>query len=204
MPRGSLGDVLHCNKGCGFLYWPARFKVVLDAADALAYLHHDCVPPIVLRDVKSNNNLLNEELGAKISDFGVAKVVRGSDKGCVECMSVIAGSYGYIAPEYAYTLHVNEKSDIYSFGVVMLELVTGRRGVEVAFGEKDLVSWVSSVLHNNGADKVIDPNLDSSFREHMNKVLDIALLCIALIPANRLSMRTIVKLLQESNVKWKY
>ncbi|CAH9116660.1 unnamed protein product [Cuscuta europaea] len=194
MPRGSLGDLLHCRKGVGMLNWPTRFKVVCDAANGLSYLHHDCLPPIVHRDIKSNNILLNDDFGAKISDFGVAKVVR-----CAESMSVIAGSYGYIAPEYAYTLHVNEKSDIYSFGVVMLELVTGRRAVEAAFGEKDLVSWVTSNVNNNGLDKVIDPNMDSCFKEHICKVLDIALLCVSTVPLNRPSMRNVVKLLRESH-----
>ncbi|CAH9099214.1 unnamed protein product [Cuscuta epithymum] len=194
MPRGSLGDLLHCRKGAGLLNWPTRFKIVCDAADGLSYLHHDCLPPIVHRDIKSNNILLNDEFGAKIADFGVAKIVR-----CAESMSVIAGSYGYIAPEYAYTLHVNEKSDIYSFGVVMLELVTGRRAVEAAFGEKDLVSWVTSNLNNNGLDEVIDPNMDSSFKEHICKVLDIALLCVSSVPLNRPSMRNVVKLLRESH-----
>lgn len=97
MPNGSLGDLLHSCKG-GSLDWPARFKIACDAAEGLSYLHHDCVPPIVHRDVKSNNILLNEQFGAKISDFGVAKIVQRTNKGCAESMSVIAGSYGYIAP----------------------------------------------------------------------------------------------------------
>ncbi|XP_019159489.1 PREDICTED: receptor-like protein kinase HSL1 isoform X2 [Ipomoea nil] len=198
MPNGSLGDLLHSCKG-GSLDWPARFKIACDAAEGLSYLHHDCVPPIVHRDVKSNNILLNEHFGAKISDFGVAKVVQRTNKGYAESMSVIAGSYGYIAPEYAYTLHVNEKSDIYSFGVVMLELVTGRRPVDPEFGEKDLASWACSTVDKKGVDEVIDPRLDSSFREHICKVLDIALLCISHTPVNRPSMRRVVKLLQESD-----
>jgi hypothetical protein len=96
MPNGSLGDLLHGSKG-GSLDWPTRYRIALDAAEGLSYLHHDCVPPIVHRDVKSNNILLDAEFGARVADFGVAKVVQGVNKG-MESMSVIAGSCGYIAP----------------------------------------------------------------------------------------------------------
>ncbi|XP_037493783.1 leucine-rich repeat receptor-like serine/threonine-protein kinase BAM1 [Jatropha curcas] len=99
MRNGSLGEALHGKKGA-FLTWN-------------------------LRDVKSNNILLNSSFEAHVADFGLAKFLR--DGGSSECMSAIAGSYGYIAPEYAYTLKVDEKSDVYSFGVVLLELLTGRR-----------------------------------------------------------------------------
>ncbi|XP_059281964.1 receptor-like protein kinase HSL1 [Lycium ferocissimum] len=197
MPNGSLGDLLHSCKA-KLLDWPLRFKIALDAAEGISYLHHDCVPPIVHRDVKSNNILLDDKFGAKISDFGVAKIVNSASNGGVESMSVIAGSCGYIAPEYAYTLHVNEKSDIYSFGVVILELVTGRRPVGPEFGEKDLATWVLTTLNEKGVDQLLDPNLNSSFKEHICKVLDIGLCCLNHIPANRPSMRRVVKMLQES------
>ncbi|CAL5403748.1 unnamed protein product [Camellia sinensis] len=196
MPNGSLGDLLHSSKG-GSLDWPARFRIALDAAGGLSYLHHDCVPPIVHRDVKSNNILLDAELGARISDFGVAKIVKTVNKGA-ESMSAIAGSCGYIAPEYAYTLRVNEKSDIYSFGVVILELVTGRRPIDPDFGEKDLVTWACNNLEQKGIDHVIDPNLDSTFKEQICRVLDIAFLCVSSLPINRPSMREVVKMLQEA------
>ncbi|KAL2496839.1 Receptor-like protein kinase HSL1 [Forsythia ovata] len=194
MPNGSLGDLLHINKS-KLLNWPTRFKIVLDAAEGLSYLHHDCVPSIVHRDVKSNNILLDEDFGAKISDFGVAKIVKTVNRG-VESMSVIAGSCGYIAPEYAYTLRVNEKSDIYSFGVVILELVTGRTPTDPDFGEKDLAMWVYTTLDQKGIDNVVDPSLNSGFKEHICRVLDIGLLCTSSLPINRPSMRRVVKMLQ--------
>ncbi|KAI3457188.1 hypothetical protein Pfo_013851 [Paulownia fortunei] len=196
MPNGSLGDLLHSNKS-KLLDWPTRFKIALDAAEGLSYLHHDSVPPIVHRDVKSNNILLDEYFGAKISDFGVAKVVKAVNKG-VESMSVIAGSCGYIAPEYAYTLRVNEKSDIYSFGVVILELVTRKLPIDPEFGEKDLATWVRTTLDREGINHVLDPDLDSRFKEHICKVLDIGLLCTSSLPMNRPSMRRVVNMLQES------
>ncbi|KAK4342314.1 hypothetical protein RND71_038130 [Anisodus tanguticus] len=99
---------------------------------------------------------------------------------------------------YAYTLHVNEKSDIYSFGVVILELVTGRRLVGPEFGEKDLATWVHTTLNEKGVDQLLDPNLNSSFKEHICKVLDVGLRCLNHIPSNRPSMRRVVKMLQES------
>ncbi|XP_059670553.1 receptor-like protein kinase HSL1 [Cornus florida] len=195
MPNGSLGDLLHSSKS-GLLDWPTRYKIALDAAEGLSYLHHDCVPAIVHRDVKSNNILLDGDYGARVADFGVAKVVDASGKG-PKSMSVIAGSCGYIAPEYAYTLRVNEKSDIYSFGVVILELVTGRLPVDPEFGEKDLVKWVCTTLDQKGIDHIIDPKLDGCFKEEICKVLNIGLLCTSPLPINRPTMRRVVKMLQE-------
>ncbi|CAO2842892.1 unnamed protein product [Amaranthus hypochondriacus] len=195
MPNGSLGDLLHSPKG-GLLDWPTRYKIALDAAEGLSYLHHDCVPAIVHRDVKSNNILLDGEYGAKVADFGVAKVVDAIGKGN-KSMSVIAGSCGYIAPEYAYTLRVNEKSDTYSFGVVILELVTGKRPVDPEYGEKDLVKWVCTTMDQKGVDSVIDPKLDTCFKEEILKVLNIGLLCTSPLPINRPSMRRVVKTLHE-------
>ncbi|PWA96056.1 Leucine-rich repeat-containing protein [Artemisia annua] len=195
MPNGSLGDLLHSSKS-GLLDWPTRYKIAVDAAEGLAYLHHDCVPAIVHRDVKSNNILLDGDFGARVADFGVAKVVDGNEKGG-NSMSVIAGSCGYIAPEYAYTLRVNEKSDIYSFGVVILELVTGKLPVDPEFGEKDLVKWVCTTLDQKGVDVVLDPKLDSCFKEEICKVLNVGLLCTSPLPINRPSMRRVVKMLQE-------
>ncbi|KAL5054184.1 hypothetical protein RYX36_034866 [Vicia faba] len=199
MQNGSLGDLLHSSKG-GLLEWPTRYKIAVDAADGLSYLHHDCVPPIVHRDVKSNNILLDGDFGARVADFGLAKVVEITGKG-IKSMSIIAGSCGYIAPEYAYTLRVNEKSDIYSFGVVILELVTGRRPVDPEFGEKDLVKWVCTTLDQKGVDHVIDSRLDSCFKEEICKVFNIGLMCTSPLPINRPSMRRVVKMLQEVGIE---
>ncbi|KAL1365197.1 hypothetical protein HN51_013278 [Arachis hypogaea] len=196
MPNGSLGDLLHSSKG-GLLDWPTRYKIAVDAAEGLSYLHHDCVPPIVHRDVKSSNILLDGDYGARVADFGVAKAVETGGKGGTKSMSVIAGSCGYIAPEYAYTLRVNEKSDIYSFGVVILELVTGRRPVDPEFGEKDLVKWVCTTLDQKGVDHLIDSRLDSCFKDEISKVFNIGLMCTSPLPINRPSMRRVVKMLQE-------
>ncbi|KAL3615108.1 Serine/threonine-protein kinase hsl1 [Castilleja foliolosa] len=195
MANGSLGDMLHGTKS-GLLDWPIRFKIALDAADGLSYLHHDCAPPIIHRDVKSNNILLDADFGARVADFGVAKVVDAGEKGN-KSMSIIAGSCGYIAPEYAYTLRVNEKSDIYSFGVVILELVTGKPPIDPEFGEKNLVKWVCATLDQKGIDHVIDPKLDSCFKDEICRVMNVGLLCTSSVPINRPPMRRVVKMMQE-------
>jgi serine/threonine protein kinase len=100
MSNGSLGSLLH-GKGGGFLAWERRYRIALEAARGLCYLHHDCTPMIVHRDVKSNNILLDSGFEAHVADFGLAKFLGGgggAGGGASECMSAIAGSYGYIAP----------------------------------------------------------------------------------------------------------
>ncbi|KAL6655746.1 hypothetical protein ACP70R_006572 [Stipagrostis hirtigluma subsp. patula] len=197
MPNGSLGDLLHSAKCSIILDWPMRYKIAVNAAEGLSYLHHDCVPPIIHRDVKSNNILLDAEYGAKVADFGVAKTLGDGPT----TMSIIAGSCGYIAPEYAYTLHVTEKSDIYSFGVVILELVTGKKPMALELGEKDLVAWVHSNIEQNGPEFVLDQNLAVHFKDEMCKVLNIALRCVSKLPINRPPMRSVVKMLLEVKVE---
>lgn len=100
--------------------------------------------------------------------------------------------------EYAYTLRVNEKSDIYSFGVVILELVTGRPPNDPEFGDRDLTKWVYATVDGRGLDRVIDPKLGSEYKEEIYRVLDVGLLCTSSLPINRPSMRRVVKLLQEA------
>ncbi|XP_010433211.1 PREDICTED: receptor-like protein kinase 5 [Camelina sativa] len=198
MPNGSLADVLHSDrKGRVLLGWSERLRIAVDAAEGLSYLHHDCVPPIVHRDVKSSNILLDGKYRAKVADFGIAKIGQLSGSKTPDAMSGIAGSCGYIAPEYVYTLRVNEKSDIYSFGVVLLELVTGKQPTDPLLGDKDLGKWVCTTLDHCGLEPVIDPKLDIKFKEEISKVIHIALLCTSPLPLNRPSMRKVVIMLQE-------
>ncbi|KAL6339037.1 hypothetical protein AAG906_024188 [Vitis piasezkii] len=212
MENGSLGEVLHGDKGEGLLDWHRRFKIAVGAAQGLAYLHHDCVPAIVHRDVKSYNILLDEEFSPRIADFGLAKTLQREVGEGDGFMSRVAGTYGYIAPEYAYTLKVTEKSDVYSFGVVLMELVTGKRPNDPSFGEnRDIVKWVTEAAlsapegsdGNSGSgcmdlDQLVDPRLNPSTGdyEEIEKVLDVALLCTAAFPVKRPSMRRVVELLK--------
>ncbi|KAJ0470349.1 putative protein kinase RLK-Pelle-LRR-XI-1 family [Helianthus annuus] len=149
MPNGSLGDLLHSTKS-RLHDWPIRYKIAVDVAEGLAYLHHDCVPAIVHRDVKSNNILLDGDFGARVADFGVAKLVNGDEKGGNSvCHCWFVWIHRSRICIYTKEVRINEKCDIYSFGVVILELVTGKRPVDPEYGEKDLVKWVCTTLDKN-------------------------------------------------------
>ncbi|KAK3189111.1 hypothetical protein Dsin_028672 [Dipteronia sinensis] len=200
MPNGSLGEVLHGKRG-GFLKWDTRLKIAIEAAKGLCYLHHDCCPLIIHRDVKSNNILLNSDFEAHVADFGLAKFLF-QDTGNSECMSAIAGSYGYIAPEYAYTLKVDEKSDVYSFGVVLLELITGRRPVG-NFGEDglDIVQWTKMQTNSNkeGVVKILDQRLSNNIPlSEAMQVFFVAMLCVQEQSVERPTMREVVQMLAQA------
>ncbi|KAF3439124.1 hypothetical protein FNV43_RR17399 [Rhamnella rubrinervis] len=217
MKNGSLGDALHGEKSGCPLDWLKRFTIAIGAAHGLAYLHHDCKPAIVHRDVKSNNILLDEEFRARVADFGLAKTLHLDVEVAEEyfAMSRVAGSYGYIAPEYAYTLKVTEKSDVYSFGVVLLELITGRWPNDTSFGDSmDVVKWVTEATlsspkeeEENGVGgcrdlgRIIDPMMSpcGCDYEEIEKVLNVALLCTSSFPNNRPSMRKVVELLVKAH-----
>ncbi|WCJ33296.1 Leucine-rich receptor-like protein kinase family protein [Euphorbia peplus] len=198
MPNGSLGEVIHGKRG-GYLKWETRMKIAIEAAKGLCYLHHDCSPLIIHRDVKSNNILLNSDFEAHVADFGLAKFLQ--DTGTSECMSAIAGSYGYIAPEYAYTLKVDEKSDVYSFGIVLLELITGRRPVG-DFGEEgvDIVQW-TKMQTNSSKEKVIkivDERLEEIPMNEAMQVFFVAMLCVQEQSVERPTMREVVQMLAQA------
>ncbi|KAK1432586.1 hypothetical protein QVD17_09483 [Tagetes erecta] len=199
MPNGSLGEVLHGKKGGCVLKWDTRLKIAIEAAKGLCYLHHDCSPLIIHRDVKSNNILLSSDFEAHVADFGLAKFLQ--DGGASECMSAIAGSYGYIAPEYAYTLKIDEKSDVYSYGVVLLELITGRKPVG-DFGEDglDIVQW--SKMQTNGSKegvaKILDERLKRVPIEEAKQVFFVAMLCVQEHNVERPTMREVVQMLAQA------
>nr|QCS38447.1 THICK TASSEL DWARF1 [Zea mays] len=198
MPNGSLGEMLHGGKG-GHLGWEARARVAAEAARGLCYLHHDCAPRIIHRDVKSNNILLDSAFEAHVADFGLAKFLGGGGA-TSECMSAIAGSYGYIAPEYAYTLRVDEKSDVYSFGVVLLELITGRRPVG-SFGDGvDIVHWVRKVTADAAAAEepvllVADRRLAPEPVPLLADLYRVAMACVEEASTARPTMREVVHML---------
>nr|XP_043634524.1 leucine-rich repeat receptor-like serine/threonine-protein kinase BAM1 [Erigeron canadensis] len=196
MPNGSLGEMLHGKKG-GHLYWDTRYKIAIESAKGLCYLHHDCSPLILHRDVKSNNILLDSNFEAHVADFGLAKFLQ--DSGTSECMSAIAGSYGYIAPEYAYTLKVDEKSDVYSFGVVLLELVTGRKPVGEFGDGVDIVQWVRKLTGGNKehVSKIVDPRLPYAPTHEVMHMFYVAMLCVEEQAVERPTMREVVQILTE-------
>ncbi|XP_047078990.1 MDIS1-interacting receptor like kinase 1-like [Lolium rigidum] len=206
MPNGSLWEALHGGTPetrTMLVDWVSRYDVAAGVAQGLAYLHHDCHPPVLHRDIKSNNILLDADMQARVADFGLARALARSG----ESVSVVAGSYGYIAPEYGYTLKVDQKSDIYSYGVVLMELITGRRAVEAAFGEgQDIVGWVRDKIRSNTVEEHLDPLVGGGcahVREEMLLVLRIAVLCTAKLPRDRPSMRDVLTMLGEAKPRRK-
>ncbi|CAL9775897.1 unnamed protein product [Musa acuminata subsp. burmannicoides] len=195
MPNGNLYQALRreMKGGQPELDWNERYKIAVGAAKAIMYLHHDCNPEIIHRDIKSANILLDEEYEAKIADFGIATVDDGSEWTC------FAGTHGYIAPELACSHRVTKKSDVYSFGVVLLELITGRYPTDPYFGEEDIVSWISSLFKGQNLAEAYDPRLSSFAAEGMAKVLDIAILCTSKRPSSRPTMREVVNMLTDAN-----
>ncbi|MCD9559017.1 Receptor-like protein kinase 7 [Datura stramonium] len=195
--NGSLWDRLHTSQKVK-MDWLVRYDIALGAARGLEYLHHGYDRPVVHRDVKSSNILLDEQMKPKIADFGLAKVLHvNSTK---DSSQVVAGTHGYIAPEYAYTTKVTEKSDVYSFGVVLMELVTGKKPVDAEYGENhDIVQWVCSQIRNKiSMIDLVDPSIFEGFKEDAVEVLRIAVHCTARTPALRPSMRMVVHMLEEA------
>lgn len=198
MPNGNLWESLHEGNRGSNLDWPTRYKIALGVANGLAYLHHDCQPGIVHRDVKSTNILLDSDYQARVADFGFAKILQACPRG--DSSFGITGTHGYMAPEYAYSFKVTEKSDIYSFGVVLLELITGRRPVDSEFGEnKDIVYWISrKIVTREGAFEVLDHRIYESYKDEMIQALKIAVRCTSKLPNQRPSMREVVQMLLEA------
>ncbi|RDY06147.1 putative serine/threonine-protein kinase PBL7, partial [Mucuna pruriens] len=180
MPNGTLHYHLHSpNDQTQPLDWWARMRIALDCARALEFLHEHAVSPVIHRDFKSNNVLLDQNFRAKVSDFGLAKM--GSEKRNGQVSTRVLGTTGYLAPEYA-TGKLTTKSDVYSYGVVLLELLTGRVPVDIkrAPGEHVLVSWALPRLTNR--EKVIemvDPALRGKYsKKDLIQIAAIAAMCI--------------------------
>ncbi|XWS62308.1 hypothetical protein CRYUN_Cryun07bG0199200 [Craigia yunnanensis] len=136
---GSLDEALH--ERSEQLDWEARLNIIMGAAKGLAYLHHDCSPRIIHRDIKSSNILLDSNLEARVSDFGLAKLLEDEES---HITTIVAGTFGYLAPEYMVSGRATEKTDVYSFGVLVLEVLSGKRPTDASFIEKGLniVGWV--------------------------------------------------------------
>ncbi|KAK4434275.1 Receptor protein-tyrosine kinase CEPR1 [Sesamum alatum] len=198
MSNGNLWDALH--RGKVLLDWPTRHQIALGIAQGLAYLHHDLMPPIIHRDIKSTNILLDVDYQPKVADFGIAKVLqaRGSKDSTT---TEIAGTYGYLAPEYAYSSKATTKCDVYSYGVVLMELITGKKPVEAEFGEnKNIIYWVSTKVETKeGAADVLDKRVVGSYEEDMIKVLRVAVRCTCRTPVLRPTMNEVVQLLIEAD-----
>ncbi|XP_073144070.1 probable serine/threonine-protein kinase PBL10 [Henckelia pumila] len=199
LTRGSLENHLF-RRGSYFqpLSWSLRLKVALGAAKGLAFLH--CAETrVIYRDFKTSNILLDSKYNAKLSDFGLAKDGPVGDKSYVSTR--VMGTYGYAAPEYLATGHLTSKSDVYSYGVVLLELLSGRRAIDKnrPAGEHKLVEWARPCLGNKRKlFRIMDNRLEGQYTiDVAQKVANIALRCVSLEPKLRPTMNAIVEELEQ-------
>ncbi|KAF8012988.1 hypothetical protein BT93_I0988 [Corymbia citriodora subsp. variegata] len=187
MENGSLFCALRDDIIAVELDWSKRVDLVQDTAHALSYLHHDCTRPIVHRDISSNNVLLNSKMQAFVSDFGTARLMDPDSS--TNFTANIVGTYGYIAPELAYTLIFNEKCDVYSYGVVAMETMMGEH-------PGDIVSTLST---SSGEDimlhKILDPRLPfprkNSIAGSIVQIVSLALACLSANPKSRPTMKQV-------------
>ncbi|XP_020598232.1 probable serine/threonine-protein kinase PIX7 [Phalaenopsis equestris] len=195
MPRGSLEN--HLFRRSFPLPWTIRMKIALGAAKGLAFLHEEAERPVIYRDFKTSNILLDTDYNAKLSDFGLAKDGPEGDKTHVSTR--VMGTYGYAAPEYVMTGHLTSKSDVYSFGVVLLEMMTGRRSMDKSRpnGEQNLVEWARPNLgERRRFYRLIDPRLEGHFSiKGAQKVAQIAHKCLCRDPKSRPLMSEVVEAL---------
>ncbi|XP_020103075.1 probable LRR receptor-like serine/threonine-protein kinase At1g56130 isoform X2 [Ananas comosus] len=176
------------------LDWTKRFEICLGVARGLAYLHEESSVRIVHRDVKASNILLDADLNPKISDFGLAKLY---DDKMTHISTRIAGTIGYLAPEYAMRGHLTEKADVFSFGVVALEVVSGRSNSDPSLEEEKvyLLDWAWHLYENKCALEMVDPRLTSFKEEEAARVIGVALLCTQASPLQRPPMSRVVAML---------
>ncbi|KAL6873487.1 hypothetical protein ACP4OV_013569 [Aristida adscensionis] len=190
-PHGSLASVLHGTKEP--LKWKVRFNIAVGIAEGLLYLHEGCHRRIIHRDIKASNILLTEDYQPQISDFGLAKWL--PDKLTHHVVFPIEGTFGYMAPEYFMHGIINEKTDVFAYGVLLLELVTGRKAVDSS--RQSLVIWAKPLLDSNKIKELVDPSLGNEYDpEEMVYILAVASLCIHHSSISRPSMKSVVRFLK--------
>lgn len=195
--RGNLEENLHGGKDKPVLSWVERFKVAVGVAEALDYLHKGCSPSVIHRDVKSSNILLTDDFEPQLSDFGLAKWAPTTSSH-ITCSDVL-GTFGYLAPEYFIYGKVNHKTDVYAFGVVLLELITGRRSIDTTYpkGQESLVVWSKPLLEEENMGELVDQRLqDAYIPSEMQRMILAASLCIAQSSQYRPHMNHILKILR--------
>ncbi|KAL6548090.1 hypothetical protein OROHE_009152 [Orobanche hederae] len=193
-PHGSLATVLHgCEES---IKWKLRYKVATGIAEGLQYLHSDCQRRIIHRDITASNILLSENHIPQISDFGLAKWL--PEKWLHHVVSPIEGTFGYMAPEYFMHGIVHEKTDVFAFGVLLLELITGRQAVDSS--RQSLVLWAKPHLEQNNVKEIADPRLGEDYDiVEMKRAMFTASICIHHLPNLRPNMTRVVQLLRGEN-----
>ncbi|KAK2645222.1 hypothetical protein Ddye_020417 [Dipteronia dyeriana] len=196
MPRGSLENQLFRRYSVS-LPWSARLKIAVGAAKGLAFLH-EAEKPVIYRDFKASNILLDSDYTPKLSDFGLAK--DGPEGDDTHVSTRVMGTQGYAAPEYIMTGHLTAMSDVYSFGVVLLELLTGRRSVDKSRShrEQNLVEWARPMLNDpRKLSRIMDSRLEGQYSETgARKAAALAYLCLSHRPKQRPTMSSVVKTLE--------
>lgn len=195
--NGNLEQWLHGDVGpVSPLTWDIRMKIILGTAKGLAYLHEGLEPKVVHRDIKSSNILLDKQWSAKVSDFGLAKLL-GSEKSYVTTR--VMGTFGYVAPEYASTGMLNERSDVYSFGVLIMEIISGRSPVDYGrpAGEVNLVEWLKMMVGSRRSEEVVDPLLEvKPSSRALKRALLVSLRCVDPDAAKRPKMGHVIHMLE--------
>uniref|UniRef100_A0A9I9DF79 Protein kinase domain-containing protein n=1 Tax=Cucumis melo TaxID=3656 RepID=A0A9I9DF79_CUCME len=178
------------------LDWSARLNIALGSARGLAYLHHDCCPKIVHCNIKSSNILLDENLEPHVSDFGLAKLSVDGDS---HVTTVVAGTFGYLAPEYLESGIGTEKSDVYSFGVLLLELVTGKRPSDPFFSKRgvNIVGWLNTLRGEDQLENIVDNRCKNADVETVEAILEIAARCTNGNPTMRPTMNQVLQQLEQ-------
>ncbi|MFS7933341.1 putative protein kinase RLK-Pelle-RLCK-V family [Helianthus anomalus] len=195
--NGNLEQWLHGDVGpISPLTWEIRMRIAVGTAKGLAYLHEGLEPKVIHRDVKSSNILLDRKWNAKVSDFGLAKLL-GAEKSHVTTR--VMGTFGYVSPDYASTGMLNECSDVYSFGVLLMEIVTGRSPVDYSRepGEMNLVDWFKGMVASRRGEELLDPKIQVPPPSRaLKRVLLVCLRCIDMDANKRPKMGQIVHMLE--------
>jgi len=192
MENGSLDDWLHNrdDDASSFLDWPRRLKIAQGASQGLSYIHNVCKPHIVHRDIKSSNILHDKEFKAYVADFGLSRLILPNK---THVTTELVGTLGYIPPEYGQGWVATLRGDMYSFGVVLLELLTGQRPVPISFASKELVQWIWEMRSKGKQIEVLDPALrGTGYEEQMLKVLEAACQCVNRNPSMRPTIQEVV------------
>ncbi|KAK4485552.1 hypothetical protein RD792_008195 [Penstemon davidsonii] len=197
MPNLSLLSHLHGQfAGDVQLDWKKRMKIVLGSAEGLLYLHHEVSPHIIHRDIKASNVLLDSNFEPLVADFGFAKLI---PEGVSHMTTRVKGTLGYLAPEYAMWGKVSESCDVYSFGILLLEIVTGRKPIEKLPGgiKRTITEWAEPLITRGRFKDLVDPKLRGNFDENeVVQAINIAALCVQSEPDKRPTMREVVALLK--------
>ncbi|XP_068637453.1 proline-rich receptor-like protein kinase PERK13 [Aristolochia californica] len=198
VPNGTLEQHLH-GRGQLVMEWSKRMKIAIGSAKGLAYLHEDCHPRIIHRDIKSANILVDNYFEAQVADFGLAKLTNDA---CTHVSTRVMGTFGYMAPEYASSGKLTDRSDVYSFGVVLLELVTARKPVDASqpLGEESLVEWARPLLiealATGNFQALVDPRLGNNYdHNEMTRMVEAAAACVRHSSQKRPRMMQVVRAL---------